>query len=196
MIDRRSFTVGMGVLAERCGRNLPAPVQSGYYQILSSELTTEEYEVAVQLAFRHARFWPSPQELIDYARPPRDLGLEAAAMFERARDVEEISPLGMCFWRRDKIAPLGEAALAGFDAIGGQERFRTMTSDGVSWVRREFVAAYRAKATETKSERAIEAVRKSLEIPLLKRSRIQSGPVAVGALVGSVVKGITDGAEP
>ena len=185
MIDRKSFSIGMGVLAERCGRNLPAPVQSGYYRILSSELTTEEYQIAIQLAFRHARFWPSPQELIDYVRPPNDMALEAAKMFDHVQGMG---------WG-GVFALHSPPVLAAYTAIGGPDALQNATTQWLPQIRREFVAAYKAKATETKAQREIEAVRANLSIAEPKRARINSGPVPLARLLDQATRDAGEGPE-
>jgi len=95
-------------------------------------------------------------------------------------------------WRREEVAALGEAALAGFSAIGAQERLRHLSADDLSWARREFVAAYKAKATETKADKQIEAARLALRTPA--RPKALPGPARpapVPTLIGEIISEVT-----
>jgi hypothetical protein len=162
MIDRNSFVVGVGVLAERFRSPLALPAQSGYYSILSSELTTEEFEIAIQLAFRYSKFWPSPQELIDYAKPPRDLGLEATRTFDTVRKLGVSHPTAGTSYSRVLVAELGVPALAGFDAIGANEGLKNLRVEYLAVARKDFVEAYVAAAREQQSVWQIQAVKQTL----------------------------------
>lgn len=165
MIDQKSFAVGMGVLAERFRSELAPAAQSGYYAILSGELETGEFEVAVQLAFRHSQFWPSPQQLIDFANPPVDLTSEAIEMFDSVIDLGEHHATAGRIWRREKVRDLGAPALAGFVAVGANEGLKNLSGQRLAFARRDFIAAYKSKATRIKAEAERDAAMKQIAAP-------------------------------
>lgn len=194
IINKEIFAEAMSVLADRFNRPLHPATQRKYFEILSLELTTEEFSTACELAFRSVRFWPSPQELIELVKPEKNLDIEAAGMFEDVRDLGFPHTAGMC-WHREEVAALGAPALAGFVAIGAQDRLRHLSADDLSWARREFVAAYKAKATETKADKQIEAARAAIRSPQRNRAALKPGPqtphpgaVSVGEVIAEVVR--------
>lgn len=187
MIDKEEFAVAMGMLTDRFNRPLHPSMSRFYFETLSAELSTEEFLIGARLAMRQSQFWPSPQQLIEFARPEKSLDLEAAAMFDKVRALGQPHQAGMC-WYRDEIAALGEPALAGFSAIGAQERLRHLSSDDLPWARREFIAAYTAKARETKADKQIASARLALRSSA--RAKALPGPASaapIPTLIGDVI---------
>lgn len=185
-----SFEKGMGVLAERFRSPMHPDAQKGYYAILSSELGTEEFRVAVMLAFRHAQFWPSPQQLINYARPQQDLETLAAKAWNDLLAVGTKTPAHGTNWLKDKVAELGVYSLAAFVAIGANGRLKTMNPDTVEFIRRDFVREWKAAAQKSEREDEIENARSSLRLP---RTRHPSLPPAKPEPIASVVTKATLG---
>ena len=173
MIDKEEFAIAMGMLTDRFNRPLHPSMNRFYYETLSAELTTEEFLIGSRLAMRQSQFWPSPQQLVEFACPEKSVELEAASMFAEVRALGTPHPAGMV-WRREQVAALGDLALAGFSAIGAQERLRHLSADDLPWARREFVAAYKAKAAETKADRQIESARLAIRTPA--RPKALPGP--------------------
>lgn len=166
--------MAMGMLTDRFNRPLHPSMSRFYYETLSTELTTEEFLIGARLAMRQSQFWPSPQQIIEFACPEKSIDLEATAMFEKVRALgKPHGSVGMV-WHREEVAALGERALAGFSAIGAQERLRHLSADDLSWARREFVSAYKSKAQETKADKQIESARQALRAPA--RARALPGP--------------------
>jgi len=190
MIDKEEFAIAMGMLTDRFNRPLHPSMSRFYYETLSSELTTEEFLIGARLAMRQSQFWPSPQQLIEFARPEKNIDLEAASMFAEVRALGfPHGSVGMC-WRREQVAALGDLALAGFSAIGAQERLRHLSADDLPWARREFVAAYKAKAQETKTDKQIEAARLALRAP--GRAKALPGPARpVPTLIEEIIPSVT-----
>jgi hypothetical protein len=186
MIDKEEFAVAMGMLTDRFNRPLHPSMNRFYYETLSADLSTEEFMIGARLAMRHSQFWPSPQQLIEFAKPERSIDLEAAKMFESVRALGVTHQAGMC-WHREQVAALGEPALAGFSAIGAQERLRHLSAEDLSWARREFIAAYIAKARETKADRQIEAERALIRIPARGR-QLKPGPDTSPAGLASIAE--------
>lgn len=124
-LDKRTFLRELGMLAERFGRTISEPVMLRYYDTLSRELTTSEFEHAARVIFDEDQFWPAPMRFRDAARGgnPKEL---ASAEWERlvaaCRDgnteVGFLSPIGVKAmraaggWRGIAYAE-GEAKLAG-----------------------------------------------------------------------------------
>lgn len=197
MIDKEQFATAMGMLTDRFNRPLHPTTNLFYYETLSSELSTEEFLIGARIAMRQSQFWPSPQQLIEFAKPEKNVELEASAMFDRVRALGFAHPAGMC-WRREQVADLGEPALAGFSAIGAQERLRNMSTDDLPWARREFIAAYKAKSAETRADRQIENARSALRSPRRGTAALKSGaraphpgPVPMGEIVPAVLQEIS-----
>lgn len=166
MISTDVFIERMAELADRFNRPLHEATQRRYYELLNRELTTEEFIAAGELAFRNASFWPSPKELIEYIRPPRDLGLEASIAFDKVLAIGKHTVQGTSWLRSEIVEELGEPAAVAFSAIGAQGRLRGVTTDDLPWARREFIAAYKASAVDTNH---LVAAREALRFPQQQR---------------------------
>jgi hypothetical protein len=166
MIEQDTFSERMSELADRFNRPLHEATVRRYYELLSRELTTEEFIAAAELAFRNSSFWPSPRELIEYIRPPRDLGLEASQAFDKVLHAGEYTPQGQSWLRSKILEEIGEPAAVAFSAIGAQGRLRGITTDDLPWARREFIAAYKASAIDTSH---VVAAREALRFPRQQR---------------------------
>jgi len=94
MIDKEEFAIAMGMLTDRFNRPLHPSMSRFYYETLSVELTTEEFLIGARLAMRQSQFWPSPQQLIEFARPEKSVELEAAGMFDKVRSLGNAAPGG------------------------------------------------------------------------------------------------------
>lgn len=194
MIDKEEFAIAMGMLTDRFNRPLHPSMNRFYYETLSAELTTEEFLIGSRLAMRQSQFWPSPQQLIEFACPEKSIELEAASMFAEVRALGTPHQAGMV-WRREQVAALGDLALAGFSAIGAQERLRHLSADDLPWARREFVAAYKAKAAETKADRQIESARLAIRTPARPKAlpgpqKPHPGAQLVGVIAADVVENL------
>lgn len=148
MIDKKIFATAMSILADRFNRPLHEATIRAYRDVLSRDLTTEEFVAAVDLAFRDCTFWPSPREIIEFVKPVPDLNLEAARAFDEVLGLGFPHPAGTC-WSRETIeTTVGEYAAKAFSAIGAQGRLRNISADDMPWARREFVTAYRGAALQ------------------------------------------------
>lgn len=182
MIDQEQFAQAMGILSDRFNRPLHAGTQRVYYDILDGELTTDELKIAVRLAVRHSQFWPSPQQLIDFAKPPRDLALEAMKAWEMVA--------GKSYLRGELRT---EAAVA-FHAIGGAECIRNLTIDQLPFVRRDFIAAYKAHASGIESVAEIEAAKERML--LSRRPALTSGSSRISDVIPRAMSTIGNGDNP
>lgn len=129
MIDRKVFNREMNVLADRFNRDISPEVGNGYYEILSKELVAEEFKDACKLVFRHSRFFPSPQEIIEAVRGSNETRAEA----EWAELIAAIK-----YNRRAELTRTGRRAL---DSIGAEW---AMSRESTVYLRREFLKSYMA----------------------------------------------------
>jgi hypothetical protein len=172
MIDQLIFSEAMSVLADRFNRPLhPATIRK-YHDSLSRELSTEEFVAAADLAFRDSSFWPSPRELIEYIKPLPDLNLEAASAFDRVLALGKYTPHGTSWLLSEVREDLGLEAAEAFSAIGAQGRLRNISTDDLPWARREFIAAYRAAASQ-RSKHA--SASHALELAQPRRAVLSAG---------------------
>lgn len=80
-LDPEVFARGIGVLADRAGRELKAPTIRELYLIAREVLTTEEFTLAVRLHLKRSVFLPSVDELVNLVRPETDLKTEGQRAF-------------------------------------------------------------------------------------------------------------------
>lgn len=135
MINPTDFTRGFALLQDRWERQLGEPTIAEYHRILTTELTTEEFNAAVQTIFRHDTFWPSPQRFIEAVRG--DPKLEAIKEWDQ---LLEHAAKGI-------LAPLSEPGKAALRSIGGWPRLQNLTEHDQASARRQFLDSYTTKTT-------------------------------------------------
>jgi len=110
MLEHAVFVREMTLLHERFGRTVNAQVIARYYDTLSRELSTPEFERAARVIFDEDQFWPAPARFRDAARGgnPKEL---ASAEWERL--------LTACRNGSTDVAFLSPAGLAAMRAAGG-----------------------------------------------------------------------------
>lgn len=125
MIDKTAFVREIALLAARFERQLSEPVMARYYELLSRSLTTEQFESAAMRAFAESTWFPSPQQLIDYA-----LGT-----IEDAAELEWLEL--MAATRDDRRAALTDAGRSALAAIGGSWALQNEPTDRLrqAWMR-------------------------------------------------------------
>lgn len=144
MIDKETFAVWMGVLADRYSRELQVPTLQAYYVALE-ELETDEFVVGVQRVFKRGTFFPSPQEIIDATRPAPTHELRALAAFSDAIDGRTIED---------------DTAKAAIRLMGGSVTLRDSTTTfTLPGMQRRFVDTYVAIARSNAERREIEQLR-------------------------------------
>lgn len=142
MLDRTVFTREMTLLHERFGRTVNAQVIARYYDTLSRELTTVEFERAARVIFDEDQFWPAPARFRDAARGgnPKEL---AGAEFERL--------VAACRAGSTDVGFLTPAGVAAMKAAGGWRAIAYAESDAkLAAAKRAFTNAW-LDATETAS---------------------------------------------
>lgn len=127
MIDQNEFSKGMTILSDRFNREVSEVVYKGYFDILNSEMDTEAFKTAIRQVFRHNRFFPSPQEIIEACRG--NVADLAEAEWYRLMEAAQSG-------QRADLSLLGKRALT---AVGGDWAVRT---EPTSHLRREFLRAY------------------------------------------------------
>ncbi len=144
MIDRESFATMMAIFAERIGRPLAPASAQMYHDILSRELTTEEFLAGARVVFRNHTIntWPAPIEFIEAVKPATLTPLVDAGMaFEKLltfacdhyADATEVER---------KVREMGTVAAFAYRAAGGRAVFRDLLQTDEPFVRRRFETLY------------------------------------------------------
>lgn len=145
MIDQGQFGLIMASFADRIGRPLATFTARMYYDVLSAELTTEEFLAAARVVFKtHAyNTWPAPQQFIAAVKPQNDPALTGAEFFELI--VGRNDP-------RRVATSLGPIALRAFEIAGGNREFSGVLECDVHFLRRRFVDAFVAASSEGEAQ--------------------------------------------
>lgn len=144
MLDKRIFVEQMATLADRFGRTVSAPVVNSYFEALSNSLTDEEFLSAAKRIFNESTYWPSPAEFVDKAKGR----VEDAAQLEWMELMSAVA--------NDRKQQLSESGKAALEAVGG--RYAVRSSLDISFIRRDFIAAYVAFERRDRSEKAVPAL--------------------------------------
>lgn len=134
MLDKRVFLRELGMLAERFGRTISEPVMLRYFDTLSRDLTTADFERAARVIFDEDQFWPAPARFRDAARGgnPKEL---ASAEWERL--------VTACRNGSTNVAFLSPAGLAAMRAAGGWRAIAFAEGDAkLAGLKRAFVSAW------------------------------------------------------
>ena len=135
MIDHTAFGREMALLSERFNRQVSKPVMARYFETLNASLSTEQFEAAARTIFDHDTFWPAPVRFLEIAGVDPSSEAEAAwelALAEASRG--EAQPMSA-------YDPAHAAALT---AVGKNRRIGQTNEDRLPFVKREFIAAYKA----------------------------------------------------
>lgn len=85
-IDRPTFALWMGILADRFGRELKAPTLRVYYELLAEEIDTAAFIRGCKLVVKREQFFPSVQQIIDAGGADTDVQLLALRAFRAIAD--------------------------------------------------------------------------------------------------------------
>lgn len=136
MLDKRVFLRELGMLAERFGRTISEPVMLRYFESLSRELTTPEFEHAARVIFDEDQFWPSPRRFVEAVHGSvKERGNEAWALALKCASAGAPLP----------ELPAGENAVAvraAVRAVGGLRQLGSTHEAGLRSVRADFLDAY------------------------------------------------------
>lgn len=154
MIDRKVFAGVMGGFADRFGRALAPATADMYYDILTSELTTEEFLAGARIVFAKHPYnsWPAPQFIIDAAKPKPAPKLSGAEIFEHILSIDGniYTPIAD---RLHAIMLLGPVAERAYRAVGGRREFENVLEDDAKWLRQKFLEEYEFAASHAAAER-------------------------------------------
>jgi hypothetical protein len=123
MINSLDFSLGMTKLTQHFGKELSPQQLKDFEEILSEELSTQEFLAAAKIAKKrlqpHPSFFPSPQQMID-------------SVLGTLEDRANIQLQNL-----DRLSVVGRHSL---EAIGGAFTYRN--SEKPDFLRKEFVAKY------------------------------------------------------
>lgn len=148
MKDRARFASSMTALALALpmsgGRTLTDELLDVYWRVLG-HLSDADFETAALCVMRDTHrpvFFPAPAELLAAALP--NAQAEAMVMLGRVRGMAEYCPRTGSVWRVSQIREtLGEAAVQGFQAMGGDAGMRELENpDATPFARQRFAAAF------------------------------------------------------
>lgn len=78
VVTLKDVVGGLALLEDRFNRKVSKEMAAAYASIMREEgITKQEWAAAVKESFRRSTFWPSPQELIEFARGATDAMIEA-----------------------------------------------------------------------------------------------------------------------
>lgn len=125
---------GLVLLEERFNRRVSKELAAAYYAIMAEEgITLSEWAEATKAAFRYSTFWPSPQELIEYAKGATEARIEDDWLkVARLASGQRVNP--------DELSEIGKAAL---QSLGGYVWVRDNFHPAM---RERFYAAWKANA--------------------------------------------------
>lgn len=134
MLDRAVFIREMTLLHDRFGRTPNEHVIGRYYDTLSRDLTTADFERAARIIFNEDQFWPAPARFREAAHGgnPKEL---ASAEWERL--------LASCAAGDPAVAFLSPAGLAAMRAAGGWRSIAFAEGESrLATIKRAFVSAW------------------------------------------------------
>jgi hypothetical protein len=152
MIDKDAFSAGMALLAGAFGREIDAPVGRAYFAVLNPQLTTEQFERAVQLTLVTEKFWPAPAVLLGKIFAGPNEAAERAlrsvnAMIDRYGGVQFVP---YASWL--EFDPPTKAAVLD---VGGLAKIAGTPEEKWPALQRRFADAYQRAATVANSERQL-----------------------------------------
>ena len=139
MIDTEQFAQGMALLAGAYGRQVDGPVAKLYFDALSPQLDTEEWQRAVRIVVLHEEFWPSPAVIVRYAK---------GAPNERSRAALDLVVATLKRYGGFRFLPVNvaqdfsPATWAGISAVGGLAAISLCTEDRWPTLAKRFREAF------------------------------------------------------
>lgn len=192
MIDKDVFKTWAGILGDRFNKVLASPTLRVMYFSLSESLTTDEFIVGCKRAFDECTFWPTPKEIIEFAKPVAVVRVSGAEVF---RDILTWNGSeNMMSVARQR---LDEAGMQAFLGIGGAARFKKMKVDDEMWARKEFIELYEAAVKNidsmSKTERArLGAHKYPVLVGETPGPKINKGPESAAQLLPGLTQAIEE----
>ena len=143
MTNREAFVTALAVLGATFDRKLTAPAIEGYWLALS-DLDESAFRIAMKRAVTECKFMPSPSELLAFARPKVNPGVDALQTWQvvrKAIDKHDYLVATIDF------GPLVNAVVRN---LGGWDTLCKATLpelDNPGWLRKRFEEVYRLLAT-------------------------------------------------
>ena len=141
MIDAQLFARWIRVFGERIGKPLSTDTSAAYYATLSAELTSAQFDTAMQRIFRDHIYatWPSPKAIVEMVKPT--VALEGAAAWEAILNVLRLRPGGAKPHeiRQWIVRDAGETAANAFEAVGGLRKYTGANDWRLDEMRSEFL---------------------------------------------------------
>lgn len=135
MISEQAFNHGMTLLFKRFREKLDPDIAKLWGTYLNAQLTEEQFIYAVELATLKNRFFPTAEELIEFALGSAET--RAAGEWEiclkAARRGQSIATLTVSFAAMDAIA-----------SVGGLAELGRCEEGDLPWKRKEFIAAWKS----------------------------------------------------
>jgi len=126
MIDENVFLAEMAVLKKYFNKQIEDELLYRIYGILKDDLSTEQFQYSCQQIFRHEKFFPTPQNFLDYAKGSLDY---------QALDA----------WDNKFSDELDESGKFALQSLGGKNAIAR--SENIEFMRKDFLTAYKAHKT-------------------------------------------------
>lgn len=135
MITPQVFSVGLTLLCTHYDRQLQPEVVRIWKEYLDSQLTTEQFQQAIKITILESRFFPTAKELVEAVKGSGEV---------QAR--EEWNTCIKAAARADNrmVANLSEQGKFALQSIGGLNKVGQTREEELGWVKKEFVAAWKA----------------------------------------------------
>lgn len=147
MTNREAFATALAVLASTFNRVLDPAAIEGYWLALG-DLDEGEYKAAIARALREIKFMPTPAELLAFARPPRNIAVEAAEAWEAVKGAIQRYDYTVA---TIDFGPLVNTVLR---SMGSWEWLCEQGEDAMVWRRKDFDRLYEAFASRPEAWRS------------------------------------------
>lgn len=182
MLDKKVFSTQLNELAAYHNRPLSEFVERVWYKHLSKNLTTEQFEQAIEVAFVKCAFMPTPEQICEFGGGGQKS--QILAQWERINEGRK----SFCFAPGDTKGydrhidslNLDSVALKALRLLGGLSALSNLNDSDIKWTREKFVEYYQLwepKRSQLEDELQAEAALKaSREIPSLPPSSLAPIP--------------------
>lgn len=194
MLDKKIFSTQLNELAAYHNRPLSDFVERVWYKHLSKNLTTEQFERAIEVAFVKCSFMPTPEQLCEFGGGGQKSDI--LAQWERINEGRK----SFCFAPGDTKGydrhldslNLDSVALKALRLLGGLSSLSNLNDSDIKWTREKFVEYYQLwepKRSQLEEEMQVEATLKaSREIPSLPPSSLAPIPEDLSAAISRLTQ--------
>lgn len=136
MLDKQVFSAGISHLQAYYSRTIPDFAQRVWYKHFAQQLTTEQFQQAIEAAIVHKTHLPTPEEMVQMVRGDDkqlairewDLCLEAIR-----RGHYSLEAVG--------VSEVGEQAI---QSVGGLRSVGLSQQDQLTWLKKDFIEAWKS----------------------------------------------------